>query len=173
MKDELLVNYSIRLRPDQIASIKQLNINFSSWARNKFDEEFTSLDEIDKNIKNLQEQIDNLKIKKCTINKKIEEDKIIPDAELNFLWETKEILTRNPDFLDGRIGLYVNRFLKSYQPSRNQFLDLLKKAERIKVEMEGSELVGEKHLVLEETELKRLEDNSQIIEGGAEKWTGK
>jgi hypothetical protein len=135
MKDELLVNYSIRLRPDQIASIKQLSINFSSWARNRFDEEFTSPEEIDKNINNLQEQIDNLKIKKNIINKKIEEDKIISKDELDYLLETKELLSRNPDYLDGRISLYTNKFLKSFQPTRNQFLDLLKRAERIKEEM--------------------------------------
>lgn len=131
MKEEPLTPYSVRLRPDQIATIQQLNINLSDWSRRKFDEDFMSPEEIDKNIKNLQEQIERLKLRKIMANRKIEERKNISENEIDFLLETKEIIERDPEYLDGRIGLYLNKFGKPFKISRKEFYDLLERVTQI------------------------------------------
>lgn len=135
MSEDVLVTYSLRLRPDQIATIKQLEVNFSSWAREKFDEDFMNPEEIDKSIDNLQKQIDNLKQRKVMVCKQNEERQKIPKNELGFLLETKELLEKRPEFTDGRISSYMNLFGKPFKISRTDFFEILRRAAQIEAEL--------------------------------------
>jgi|SRR3989344_6528695 len=141
MKEELLVTYSLRLRPDQIATIKQLEINFSNWARKRFDEDFMSPEEIDEKIGDLQKQIENLKRRKIMASKKIEDEKIIHENELDFLLETKRILDKDPQYTDGRIALYTNLFGKPYKISRAKFFEILERAAQIEKDINASKVI--------------------------------
>lgn len=142
MKEDNLIGYSIRLKPEQIAKITLLNIDFPNWVRKKFDEEFTNLEEIDRNINDLQRQIEDLNQRKALSIKKAEEKKIIPENEIKFLLETKEILSNKPEIIDGRISLYTNVFGKACRVSRAEFYELLERATKLNNDGEGGKKNG-------------------------------
>jgi hypothetical protein len=105
---------SIRLYEDQIKMAKELSLNISEWARNKFDEEFSALEVIDEKIKNIQKELENLSNQKDLIKSTL--NKITQKEEV-FFNEAREILIKNPSYLKGQCIKYKAIFNKLIKPS--------------------------------------------------------
>lgn len=134
MKNQGLVPFSIRLRPDQIVKINQFEINLGEWVRDKFDKDFMSSEEIDKKIAELQEQIETLNGRKALNIKDTKQKDSFSKKEIDFLLKTREILSKDKGYLDGRISKYTNDFGKPFKLSRQDFLELLERVAQTEAE---------------------------------------
>lgn len=83
----------------------------------------TNIESYELKIKKMKEQIDLIKIKQNNIKK-------IPQKEIDFLLESKEVIDKNPYFLEGRINSYIALFKKPYKVSKQDFFKLLGEAEK-------------------------------------------
>ena len=120
---------TIRLRPDQLTSVKELKINLSEWVRDKMDEELISLKEIEFTIKNTKKKLKKLtEIKQKIIRRNTENNELfgINDQNRKFLLETKGLLEKNPEFLEGRIKLFKRRYGITQNITQRKFWALLK-----------------------------------------------
>ena len=118
---------SIRLEEEQLSTIKQLNINLSEWVRDKLKEEVLTLKEIGKRLKINEKELKMLEnMKKSVLHCNTNEEKLTK-SQREFLLESKSVLHLNPQFLNGRINLYMNNFGILNKPTKKQFLDLLKR----------------------------------------------
>lgn len=107
---------------------KNMNEFINEAVRDKLYNE-SNVELINKEIEYHQEIVKNLEGKK---KQHIEKEKVfdkIPEKEISFLLETKELLEREPTFVHGRINLYKNKFGKHFKISPNDFFKLLNKAE--------------------------------------------
>ncbi len=87
-----------------------------------------NLDLIEKQIELYKELINNLENKKKESVEKEKSFNEISKAEISFLLETKELLEKDPTYIQGRINLYKNKFGKHFRISINDFFKLLDKA---------------------------------------------
>lgn len=124
---------TIRIREDQLTTIKELNINLSEWVREKLDDEFVSLQEIRVQIKNTQKKLKKLQENEANViqcNTENEDFLTINDKNREFLLETKVLLETKPEFLEGRIELYKRTFYITRNITKKQFFSLLKELEK-------------------------------------------
>jgi len=118
-----LLPQSIKLRTDQIVILKKLGINLSEWTREKFDESFLNVEEVDKKIKEYQESIKKMRNHKKEIKKLISE---FSEEEKDYLLESENILLNKGNIPKGRIDGYTKQFKKPCH-SLEDFLKLIKK----------------------------------------------
>lgn len=115
---------TVRIRLDQAIEVEKRGMNLSEFIRDKLDQEFGSNDFMKTKEKELKEQLQKLKqIKKETQAT----NKIANQEEEKFIAETKEILVRDPTFLEGRWRKYMNDFRKtiSIMKFREMFKEVL------------------------------------------------
>ena len=105
---------TVRIRLDQAIEIEHRKMNVSEFLRERLDEEFGSNDFIKQKEKELTEQLKKIK----QIKKQKAKVEKIPEKEKIFFKETKEVLKKNPGFLQGRINLYKNLFGKTISIKR-------------------------------------------------------
>lgn len=111
---------TVRIRLDQAVEINHRDLNLSEFLRNKLDEEFGSNDFIAAKEKELMEQLEKIKQVKKENQVKA---KITDKEEEKFFKETREILKKDPSFMQGRWNLYKNLFHKTI--SLNKFRELI------------------------------------------------
>ena len=104
-------NINVRVSPDQFKKIKESNINLSEFIRDKLDEEFETVESIAEKEKELQDQLEKIKIQKERINKKPKTENT-SETEKKFLEDTKKLINNKPEFLVGRWNKYKNDFGK-------------------------------------------------------------
>ncbi len=130
MVKEKTQTVSTRLTVEQVNFILNSKENVGDFVRNAIIDklESESLDFVNKNIQELEEEKKLLLLKKKLIEKKHKELKEIPSKEIHFLLETKKILEQQPHFTKGRINLYIKTFQKPYKISEPEFFSLLEEA---------------------------------------------
>lgn len=116
---------SIRLREDQLSTINELNLNFSKWVREKFDEEFNDHENVLRRITNCQKELKKLQKINDKIIQRNTKIKQMGKEKETFLRESKRLLEDRPEFLEGRIKLYKNTFGIVDRVSKEQFLELI------------------------------------------------
>lgn len=124
MYEDNLIITTVRIKASQLTESKIRGINISEFLRNKLEEEFITLNEIDNEINRLK----NLKKKLENTPKMVENDAILDEKEVEFFKKSEEILQKNPNFLKGRCDLYQNTFQKRINPQK--FLEFLEKIRR-------------------------------------------
>jgi len=124
---------SARVPLDLFVEIRQ-EINETGQTMTEFmkdaaEEKLSNVNEqmLDSEIKMLESKLEILKNKKGRVKEKKQDLKKIPEEEIPFLKETKELLFKSPEYTKGRIKLYQNRFNKHYRVSEQEFWDLLDK----------------------------------------------
>ena len=124
-----LIRTTITVFPHQLARIRELEINLSEWVREQIDSFLSDDLRMERMIDDLRFKLEVLKGVKKQAKQKTETKKQIPEKEIVFLIETKKVIDANPLLIDGRINLYLNKFLKTYKLNRKEFMDLLFEAE--------------------------------------------
>jgi len=110
---------TIRIRLDQAVEVEQRGMNLSEFVREKLDEAFGSTDFIAEKEKELKEQLKKLK----NIKKEAKIEQKTSEKEEQFFKETREILKKDPSFMQGRWNFYKNTFHKSI--SLDKFRELI------------------------------------------------
>jgi len=120
---------TIRLRSDQLSSIKENGMNLGEFVREKLDEYFLNEDEINLEIEKIKIKLKKLrkwlKNRPKTGERFIKEEQKLTKKQLLFLQETKVLLQKRPEFLSGRITLFCNNFGILKQLTKKEFLELL------------------------------------------------
>ncbi len=121
MFEEGLIPTTVKIKNSQYIMLKKLGINLSEEVRKHLDVIFANPKMFDDQIKAIQEE------KKIALQQQVlVSNPKLPEDEMNFFIESNKILSKNPSFLNGRIGLYKNTFAKSITPEK--FKGLMKKA---------------------------------------------
>lgn len=116
---------TVRLREDQIATIKELKINISKWTRDKFDEEFLDAKNVLQRITNAKKEVKKWTKIYTNVLQRNTKIKQIGAEKADFLRETKALLKKSPEFLEGRIKLFKNTFGIVDRVSKESFMELL------------------------------------------------
>ena len=82
-----------------------------------------------KQEKELLESLEQNRKQQELLGKKKTDRKKIPKKELLWLLETKEMIERSPEFVDGRLNLYTNKFPKPYKTTKQDLFKLMEEAE--------------------------------------------
>jgi len=114
-----------RIRKEQLATIKELEINFSEWLRDKIDEELITPKEIHLVVKKTKKKLQKLLKIEQNVTQITHQLFKGSSKEKEHLKITREILQKRPELMDGRINLYINEFFKQKRPTRKQFVELL------------------------------------------------
>lgn len=119
----------IKLDEQQLSTIKAMGINFSEWVREKVDEELFDAEKLKIKIKEneakLKKMRQNLALFDKSVYTGIYTNSPCNYKEIKFLRETAILLKNSPEFLEGRINLYINQFGKTLKPTKKQFKELL------------------------------------------------
>ena len=132
MNDEstFSVTRSIKISPEQQRKVSVAGINLSEFVRNKLDEELTDDRLIENRISYHEEELKLWKERRERHEQRTRRLFDLSDSEIKFLVQSKELLDSRPEFIDGRIQLYRNRFGKHFPVSVSEFQNLMEIAAR-------------------------------------------
>ena len=130
MKDNLI---TVRLTTEEVYRLNLFletkGISVSNFVREAIDEKLTkdNPEYLSQKEKELVLEIEKIrKQKKFLRNRKKEK---ISEEEKKFLTESKEIISKNPAYIEGRLKKYINDFNKS-KISKQEFSKLIEEAEK-------------------------------------------
>lgn len=86
-------------------------------------------DYLDKKIQEYNIILKKLEEEKKIMNLKNKNIQKLSKAEIEFLKESKDIIEKNPFYIEGRIESYINTFKKPYKLTKQDFFKLLIEAE--------------------------------------------
>ena len=118
---------SISLDDEDYALIKRLKengLNLSSWAKEMIKNNLSDVLSLEQRKEALIKEINKISKDIELLQKYEVKEQPLTNKEINFFKESKRILEKNPEFLNGRINLYNNTFLKSI--TKKSFLEELK-----------------------------------------------
>ena len=132
------INVASRIPEDHYNQIILSGEKPAEFIRKAIEEKLgnSNLETINKKIKQHQETVEKLKIKKKLIQEK--ENRIIntPKKELDWISETAILLKENPHIFEGRYSYYCNVFPKDYKVTKQDFKKILDYAENKNKEVE-------------------------------------
>jgi len=123
---------SIRISPEHQRKVAEAGINLSEFLRKKLDDEFSEEYLIEQQIGHHERQLMKWRERRQRQNEKQKLMFDLSDGEVEFLVRTRELLNEKPEFLQGRIQLYANRFAKPFSISNSDFQQLMNIAEEKK-----------------------------------------
>ena len=82
----------------------------------------------------VEQKLELLRQRKSLVIQKENDKSNIPVEERSWLLKTRKVLESNPQWLEGRMKLYISQFQKPYKISKKDFLDLLSQAEIQEIE---------------------------------------
>lgn len=111
--------------------IRETGQNKSEFVKEAVEEKllYDNKEMLEAEIKYLEKKIVILKNKVKTFKEKKKSMKTLSPQEIEHLKRSKEVLSRDPTFIRGRINLYKNTFNKTYRISEQEFWELLDKVE--------------------------------------------
>jgi len=116
---------SIRLEEEELSTIKSLGINFSEWVSEKIKEELMNPEMLKNKIKEMEEKLKKMRKTHQNLTTSYIHVYTENKGEIEFLKETKNVLDKHPEYLEGRINLFCNKFAKIVKPTRKQFIELM------------------------------------------------
>ena len=135
-EDDLRVNFvgvkfSSSEHNDILLAAENSGLDKSEYIRQAIEEKLINDNPklLKKRKKELQEELEKIEKQEEIFKQKNNESTNLTDNEIKFLIESKEKVERNPNFLDGRINLFINDFGKTYKLSRKDFYKLMDEAE--------------------------------------------
>lgn len=122
---------STRLDSETILAIKTSGESPAEFLRKAVDERLNGQDinYIEEKIKEKEEELKILKKKKYEIEGIQKQRDNLSQEEIDFFLESDRILKSRPEFLDGRIDLYTNVFMKPFKLTRKEFLSKIVKVQ--------------------------------------------
>jgi len=123
---------SVRISAEHQRKIAEAGTNLSDFIRQKIDEEFPEEQIIEQRIQYHERELSKWREREEKHKDKVECLGHLTDAEIDFLLETKTLLDKRPEFLEGRIKSYINKFGKTFDVSKSDFIKLMIKAEKQK-----------------------------------------
>lgn len=128
---EFEIYVGMRISEEQQLAISKSGQNKTDFIREAINEKIVREDKefLNKQIRIKKEEIEKLENFKKIIQEKEEHKANIPSNELTWLLKTREIILQRPEFVVGRLKLYLNTFPKTFKVSQKEFLELLQEAE--------------------------------------------
>ena len=122
---------SIRISPEQQRKVAEAGINLSEFIRCKLLDELSEEYLINQKIEYHQTELIKWSQRMQRQQEKHRRLVDLSEPEIEFLVQSKALLQARPEFLEGRIKLYMNQFGKPFNISASEFHDLMNFAEDI------------------------------------------
>lgn len=128
----------MRIGEEHDLGIRNSGIERSDFIRQAIQEKLEKEDDdfINKQIRIKKEELERLETYKKLMKEKELIKSNIPKGELPWLIETKKMIQNRPEYINGRLRLYLKQFSKSYKLTKKEFLELLQEAENQYIEKE-------------------------------------
>ncbi len=134
MNDELTTTIGTRINLNLLGEInqelKRTGKRMAAWIKEAVEEKLQNDNKeiLDAEIKFLESKLGLLQKRKISMKEKEEDINKIPESEIPFLIQSKQILERDPIFVKGRIAKYKNDYHKTYKISEQDFYELMENA---------------------------------------------